>query len=132
MGVVYRCHGAMSILDFYAAGESFLVTPDEIGKWRYSLIDLTDVQSMAINYDNVNFIVTQNERIASHAVPGVLLAVASPKDIGFGLSRMWEMLVETVGWETMTFRSVTEAEGWIQDRLKQKFGIDLAGVSTND
>lgn len=132
MGVVYHCQGAVTIEDFFIAGKGFLVTPEEIRKWRYSLINLTDVESMDIHYDQVSFIVQQNHQIAAYAVPGVLLAVAAPKDIGFGLARMWEMLVERVGWETRTFRSVVEAEAWIQDRLKQKFGIDLANASSID
>jgi hypothetical protein len=126
MGVIYRCSGAMVIEDFFTAGQSFLATPQEIRKWRYSLIDLTAVESMDINFNDVSRVVTQNATIAANAVPGVLLAVASPRDHGFALSRMWEALVERVGWETMTFRSVADAESWIRTRLKQKFGIDLS------
>jgi hypothetical protein len=132
MGVVYHCHGVVTIEEFFAAGEGFLATPEEIRKWRYSIIDLTDVESMDINYDKVSFIVQQNDRIAANAVPGVLLAVAAPKDIGFGLARMWEVLVERAGWDTMTFRSVAEADSWIQGRLKEKFGIDLTNASAID
>lgn len=126
MGVVYHCRGAMIIEDFFAANDSFLATPEEIRKWRYAVIDLSDVESMAINYTDVSRVVTQNANIAGKAVPGVLLAVASPRDYGYGLARMWEALVERVGWETMTFRSLAEAEDWVWRRVKEKFGIDLA------
>ena len=126
MGVIYHCCGAMVIDDFFTANQSFLTTPDEIRKWRYTLIDLTAVETMDVNYNDVSRVVTQNATIAANAVPGVLLAVASPRDHGYALSRMWGALVERVGWETMTFRSVADAESWIRTRLKQKFGIDLA------
>jgi hypothetical protein len=126
MGVIYHCHGPMVIEDFFVANASFLATPEEIRKWRYTLIDLTAVESMDIGYQDVSRVVTQNATIAANAVPGVLLAVASPKDHGYALARMWGALVERVGWETMTFRSLAEAEDWIQRRLKQKFGIDLS------
>ena len=125
MGVIYHCSGALTIDDFIAANATFLLTPEEILKWRYTLIDLTAAQSMDINYADVSRVVSQNRTIAAKAVPGVLLAVASPRDHSFGLARMWEALVEHVGWETMTFRSVAEAEAWIHARLNQKFGIDL-------
>ncbi len=126
MGVVYHCSGAMVIEDFFVANQGFLATPEEIRKWRYALIDLSAVESMDINYADVSRVVTQNANIAAKAVPGVLLAVASPKDHGFGLARMWEALVERVGWETMTFRSLAEAQDWIQRRVKEKFAVDLA------
>lgn len=126
MGVIYHCSGAIVIADFFVANQTFLATPDEIRKWRYTLIDLSAVESLDINYLDVSRVVTQNATIAANAVPGVLLAVASPRDHGYALARMWGALVERVGWETMTFRSVAEAEDWIQRRVKQKFGIDLA------
>lgn len=129
MGVVYHCRGPMIIEDFFAANKSFLATPEEIRKWRYALIDLSAVESMDINYNDVSRVVTQNANIAANAVPGVLLAVASPRDHGYGLARMWEALVERVGWETMTFRSLTEAEDWIRRRVKEKFGIDLGNLT---
>ena len=125
MGVIYHCTGALAIDDFLTANATFLTTPDEILKWRYTLVDLTGAESMDINYANVSRVVSQNRTIAAKAVPGALLAVASPRDYSFGLARMWEALVEDVGWETMTFRSVPEAEAWLHSRMKQKFGIDL-------
>ena len=129
MGVIYHCSGALTIEDFIAANATFLITPDEILKWRYTLIDLTSTESMDINYVDVSGVVLQNRTIAAKAVPGVLLAVASPRDHMYGLARMWETLVEHVGWETMTFRSVAEAESWIYTRVKEKFGIDLTQKS---
>jgi hypothetical protein len=129
MGVIYHCSGAMLIEDFLVANEGFLATPEEIRKWRYTLIDLSAVESMDINYSDVSRVITQNANIATKAVPGVLLAVASPRDHGYGLARMWGVLVERVGWETMTFRSLSDAEDWIGRRLKEKFGIDLANAA---
>ena len=129
MGVIYHCSGAMIIEDFLVTNEGFLATPEEIRKWRYTLIDLSAVESMDINYSDVSRVITQNANIATKAVPGVLLAVASPRDHGYGLARMWGVLVERVGWETMTFRSLSDAEDWIGRRLKEKFGIDLANAA---
>lgn len=125
MGVLYRCSGVLTVDDFLAANAAFLLTPDEILKWRYALIDLTEIEAMDITYADVSRVVSQNKTIAAKAVPGVLLAVASPKHHSFGLARMWEALVEHVGWETMAFRSVAEAEAWIYARAKEKFGTDV-------
>ena len=53
---------------------------------RYTLIDLSAVESMDINYSDVSRAITQNASIATKAVPGVLFAVASPRDHGYGLA----------------------------------------------
>lgn len=130
VGVIYVCRGAMTIDDFFQAGLGFLAYPEEIKKWRYCIVDLTAVEAMHISSDDIRAVVEQNKRIAAAAPEGALLAVASPKDLGFGLARVWEALVEEVGWETMTFRSRSEAEVWVKLRLFQKFGIEFADISS--
>lgn len=124
-GVIYHCQGDMTIDDYFRAGITFLAYPDEIKKWRYAIIDLSFVTSMQINSNDIHSVVEQNKRIAALAVPGVLIAVAAPKDLGYGLSRMWEILNEQIGWETMTFRARAEADTWIRQRAKEKFDLDV-------
>ncbi len=127
-GVIYNCRGTMTFKDFYDASSGFLDFPEELKKWRYAIIDLTAVEGMNLNYDEVASIAEQNKRLAAGTTPGTLVALSSPKDLGFGIARMWEALVEQVGWETQTFRSRAEAAQWIKKRAKQKFGIDLADI----
>ena len=131
LGVIYKCSGVVTIDDFFQAGLGFLAQPEEIKKWRYCIIDLTPVGAMNINAEDIRAVVEQNKRIAALAPPGAILAVASPKDLGFGLARVWEVLVEEIGWETMTFRSRTEADRWIQQRAKEKFGLDIPDPSSS-
>jgi len=125
-GVIYNCHGTVTFKQFYDASNGFLASPEDLKKWRYAIIDLTSVENMNLNYEEVATIVELNKRLAAGTLPGTLLAVSSPKDLGFGIARMWEALVDQVGWETQTFRTRTEAALWINQRAKQKFGIDLA------
>ena len=129
-GVIYYCHGDMTIDDFFQAGIGFLAYPEEIKKWRYAIIDLTSVGSMKINSDDIRTVVEQNKRIAAIAPPGAILAVASPKDLGYGLARMWEVLMEQIGWETMTFRTRLDAEAWVRQRAKEKFNLDIPLASS--
>ena len=122
-GVVYDCQGSVTIQDFLDASKTFLLTPDEIKKWRYTIIDLTSVGPMEIGFQDVQTVVTLNREIANLGIPGVLLAVAAPGSLGFGLARMWEILSENTGWEIRTFRSRPEAEVWIRERAWQKFEL---------
>jgi len=130
VGVIYNCRGVLTIDDFFQAGIGFLAFPEVIKKWRYCVIDLTPAEAMHIDSKDIRTIIEQNKRIAAFALPGVLLAVASPKNLGYGLAREWEALVERVGWETMTFRSRSEADAWIKERARQKFGIDLSNTAS--
>jgi hypothetical protein len=37
----------------------------------------------------------------------------------FGLSRMWEVFVDQIGWKTKVFRSKSEAELWIKELIPE-------------
>jgi len=132
VGIIYHCYGHMTIGDFFQAGNGFLAYPEEIKKWRYAIVDLTSAGNMQISSDEIRSVVEQNKRIASIAHAGVILAVAAPRDLGFGLSRMWEILMEQIGWETMTFRSLEEADDWVRHRVKQKFDLEIPLASSAD
>src|SRR5258706_14711537 len=110
VGVIYNCHGDMTIDDFSQAGISFLAFPEGIKKWRHCIVDLTSVGAMHINSDDIRIVVEHNKRIAAIAQPGALLAVPSPGDLGYVLSRIGEVPMEQIVWETMTFRSSAEAD----------------------
>jgi hypothetical protein len=114
-GVGFHCTGTLSAKDFADATESFLATPEAIKKWRYGIIDLTSVESLNVRYEEVDKLVGRTRHLAQFALSGVIVAVSSPSDLGFGLARMWE---------TQTFRSRAEAEFWLKHRVPQKFGLD--------
>ena len=129
-GVIYDCRGSLTIHDFLQATETFLVTPDEIKKWRYTIVDLTSVGSMEIGYQDVAAVVSLNKKIANLAIPGVLLAVASPGDLGFGLGRMWEALADSTGWEIQVLRSRDAAEKWVRERAREKFRLEIVNFDS--
>jgi hypothetical protein len=52
-----------------------------------------------------------------------VVAVVAAQELLFGLSRMWEMLADETGWESMICRDRGDAEAWIKKRVKEKFGI---------
>ena len=125
-GFIAQCHGALTITDFVDVQNSLLASPDMLRKLRYGIMDLTSVETLNLNYEKMVSIVEGDKRLAVVTPPGTLVAIVSPKDLGYGLGRMWEALVDQFGWETMTFRFSVEAEHWIQQRAKEKFGIVLA------
>ena len=53
------------------------------------------------------------------------MAIVAPRDLEYGLSRMWQAFVEDNGWETMVFRSREQAEEWVREKVSQNFSTDL-------
>ena len=74
--------------------------------------------------EEVRTIVEQDERLAA-VVPELVTAIVAPHDLGFGMSRMWEMFTERLGWSTRTFRSRPEAELWLRQEVRRKFKMEL-------
>ncbi len=61
---------------------------------------------------------------ASEINPESVIAAVAGRDVIYGLSRMWEILVDDTTWETMVFRKIEDAKVWIKEKVKKKYGID--------
>jgi hypothetical protein len=56
--------------------------------------------------------------------PKPVVALVADQDLIFGLARMWELLIDAAERETMVFRKREDAEAWITQKVKEKYGID--------
>lgn len=59
-----------------------------------------------------------------HSISRVV-AIYAKNDLPFALARMWEVLVNEIGWETYVFRERTDALAWTGERVSEKFGIPI-------
>jgi hypothetical protein len=77
-----------------------------------------------VSTSELETIASQNEKASEYLTDG-MIAVVAKNDLVFGISRMWEALVENTGlqWEIVVLRAKEDAEAWIQKRVKEKFGI---------
>ena len=91
---------------------------------RWLIIDETAVTSLDLTGEQIRTIKRQDDRLAL-VLPEMVTAVVVPSDLGFGMTRMWEMLTERPGWSVRAFRSMAEAEAWLRAEVHRKFGIEL-------
>jgi hypothetical protein len=91
---------------------------------RWLLIDYTATTAMEVSPGEIRTIKKQDDRLAT-VLPELVTAVVVHYDLGFGMSRMWEMLTERPGWSTRVFRSVGEAEAWLREEVRRKFRMEL-------
>ncbi|WP_419195402.1 hypothetical protein [Engelhardtia mirabilis] len=82
----------------------------------YLLVDFEDVAEVEAGEDEVRAI-AERDRRAGVVNPGMIIAVVALKDLHYGLSRMWEIMLESAPMETQVFRSRPEAEAWIVSKL---------------
>ena len=95
---------------------------DKFLKYRYSLNDWAAVTEVEVSSNAI----VQIAELCKHSAninPDIVVAHVATKDITFGLSRMWEFLSDETKWDIMVFRNRKDAEAWIRQKVKEKYGI---------
>jgi len=108
--------GVVTGAEILAAAASIAQAGDRARKIRFSLVDLTAVTDFRVNPDDIRLISRQGATIAL-LTPTAVVAIVAPMDDAFGLSRMWQTLVEDTGWQTAVFRERAQAVTWLRDRI---------------
>jgi len=121
-GRLWTCRGVLTGKELIANNDRILTAKSYEGV-RWLLIDETDT-TMDISPDEIRRIKKQDDRLAE-VLPELVTAVVVPYDYGFGMARMWEILTERPGWSTRAFRSRPEAEAWLRDEVRRKFGLEV-------
>lgn len=123
LGNLIMMTGAITESDFVEALQKHLTQdPVKYGRYRFSLTDLSDVTELSLSSDIIHEHSCACVRSAE-INPDVVVAVVSPQDLGFGLSRMWEILSGETSWEIQVFRDNAEARKWITERVKARWNI---------
>jgi hypothetical protein len=122
MGRIWLCRGILTGRELIANNERILDSKSYEGV-RWLLIDETET-TMDISTEEIRAIRRQDDRLAA-VLPELVTAVVVPYDVGFGMTRMWEILTERPGWSTRAFRTRPEAEAWLREEVRRKFGMEL-------
>jgi hypothetical protein len=83
---------------------------------HYELVDFAATTQMKVTLEETRRIVERSRRMADWA-PGIVVAVAAPLDITYGIARMWYSLHDDRGWKRNLFRHRAEALSWLRKQL---------------
>jgi phosphopantothenate synthetase len=81
------------------------------------LVLLEDITRLEVSADDVRQVVEIDRRMVQ-LIPRARVAIVAPKDEVYGMSRMWEMMVEFTGWDTRVSRTRPEADAWLAEARK--------------
>ena len=96
---------------------------EKLKKYRYSLSDYSAITKADISTKTVELTADFLLSIAD-INPDIIAATVVSQDFLFGLARMGEILRSKASWEEMVFRNREDAEKWIKERVKKKYGIE--------
>jgi hypothetical protein len=125
-GCAFICEGAVTGEELISANNHVLSTETRLQTWLFCIVDHTHATSTDYRSHEIQRMAAQDKRMSLITAKGFLVAVVSPKDVQFGLSRMWQILSESTGWEINVFRDRATAEAWLAERANMKFNVKIS------
>jgi len=83
---------------------------------KYQIIDRSHCKEYNVSSAEVQRI-AEIDKAASKFNPNIIIALISPTDLQFGMSRMWQTHVEESLFVTHIFRDRKSADEWIKEQL---------------
>lgn len=111
LGLYFEASGHVSMKEFF---QTYEIPREVLQKARYCLVSFTHVESMKLSGEEITQMVEQDQ---SNVItnPQLVQAIIAPKDLPFGLSRVYSSLSDSDGWPTGVFRDRETAEVWIKN-----------------
>jgi hypothetical protein len=125
-GLLLRCHGALSGKDKIEVNKVLLGSPERLAGLRYLVVDEESV-GFVLSTSEARIVAEQDKQIAKLAPEGLVVAVVTPRDVDFGMARMWQVFVQETGWKTKVFRSRESAAVWLDETVGENSYLSLAG-----
>lgn len=116
-GIILDCHGSANRDEIGELRGSLSRHCNELGRIQYLMIDLTNAALPELSTAELHKFASMAVAKASEGLRTLVAVIVARRDLEFGLSRMWQILIEQTGWRTMIFRSRPEAECWITGNL---------------
>jgi hypothetical protein len=124
-GVVFSCHGRVTAKEMAEVKTALMARPTEIGSCMFGIVDHTGAERVDYTTADLHKLARLDHALAPYTREGIAVAIVAPRDLEFGLSRMWQAFVQDNGWDTMVFRSRERAEEWVREKVSQNFSTDL-------
>lgn len=123
-GVIIRGWGFLTDQEYkQALREHLTQTTEKLQGYYWSLSDFTAMTGTDAKTETIREVAQMCVGAAESNVNPVV-AIAGTKDLAFGLSRMFEMLVSESHWQVSVFRTQEEAISWIRKIVKERFDFD--------
>jgi hypothetical protein len=124
-GLVAEGEGEVVAAELIRLNEELVVSPERLRRLRWVLVDLERVDVLAITPSELGRIVELQESIVE-VNTDALVAVVGPRDLVYGVARMWQAMASTLGIEAEVFREAHAARVWLSTKVQGRFGFPPA------
>ena len=123
LGTITEFHGALTDELLIHCTKERYSYPERNKKFKYIICDFSNCTEINISTDTVK-IVAQMAIEVSKVNKNITIAGAMPKDLVFGLGRMWQAYADETGWNSNMFHSRLEAENWVKEKLNEDLNFN--------
>ena len=114
-GVLFVCTGVVTASEIAEANKE-IYSDERLQTLRYQLIDYSGVERIDLSSDEIRTLAAMDSS-ASERNPEFLIAVVSPSDLSYGITRVWQAIIDEAELENSVFRTIAEAELWIKESM---------------
>ena len=118
-GVRYRSWDVLTGKDLIEAHERLREEVRRKPDIRYLFVDHSAVTRQTIDTGSLRILAERSHEVLD-LLPDGIVAIVAPKDVLFGLSRMWEMLADQPVLVSHVARTPAEAVAWLREQLAQR------------
>lgn len=122
-GQLVRSRGDVSEHEYLSVMRKHLADIGRRPECVYSLADFSHAGRTDIGPEAVRTVAELSLATAVQR-PDLLLAAVGGRDLVYGLVRMFQAYASGLPWEMEAFRSLAEAEDWLRERARERFGVD--------
>ena len=120
------CQGRITDQDMIESARQVMSMEESFPVWRFAIIDLQADVVLDLDFHEIQAAALRHQQMSGALHEGFLVAVIAPKDVQFGLARMWQSFADATGWEINVLRSRSEAEAWLRGRAAYKFDLHIS------
>jgi hypothetical protein len=91
----------------------------------FAIVDLQEATDLRLTVSDLAIV----DQALSKVAPNACVAVVAPRDLHFGLARMWEIFVQATKWNTHVFRTSAEACSWAR-RICHQRATEVSDATT--
>ena len=117
-GVLIKGEGVVTGSEIKEANDKIYDSRENIMKIKYQLCDFLEVSEFLVTHEDIVFHSEQDYK-AANINPHMIIAIVASSDLIFGLSRMWEAYSYRSPFQSMVFRSIEDAEKWIDEMIRK-------------
>jgi hypothetical protein len=125
VGVQYVSAGLITGKDFIATKIDLLVSEERLKRIRYLIYDLTRIDSLDFPFNDFKKL-EDADRLVAAINPSLIIVLVVENDLALTLARMWVARTDEIPWDKQIVSVKSEAYSWVQDRVKERFGENIA------